>query len=269
MKQRGFAEAANDPNSKRFWSMLRPYTPGPPDTITAKEWIDYFSVLFNTPGNFHDDFQNFYMKVDEFVNDAFSLHNTVNMDDVTDIDISVLESEITLEELDCAIKNLKLGKAAGVDGIPADFFKSSCQKFRLILLNFFNGILHSGIFPEDWVKGMIIPLFKKGTPDSVCNYRGITLLPVIGKIFCNVMFKRFNDFVELNSPITEALAGFRKNRSTIDNIYILDTTIWKYLSKHKSRFYCAFIDFEKAFDRIDRNSLFYKLLKRERRVKCL
>ena len=48
---------------------------------------------------------------------------------------------------------------------------------------------------------------------------------------------------------------------TVDNIFILDSILWKYLSKHKSCLYCAFIDFEKAFDRIDHISLFFKLLK--------
>ena len=73
--------------------------------------------------------------------------------------------------------------------------------------------------PEDWETGIICPMFKKGDKLDGNNYRGITLLDIIYKIFSNVLNERLKKITE--NVIGEYQRGFRKNRSTSDKIFII------------------------------------------------
>ena len=175
-------------------------------------------------------------------------------------DHDILNAPIAMEEVDYCIRRLKLGKAPGIDRLTPEIFKNCPFVVKEMMCKLFNAILNEGVFPADWARGIIAPIHKKGDVDCVGNYRGITLLPIIGKIFRNILDNRFHAWLEENSPIVDEQAGFRKTYCTSDNIFILKTAICNYLAHSKGRLYIAFIDFEKAFDRIDHYSLFYKLI---------
>ena len=93
------------------------------------------------------------------------------------------------------------------------------------------------------------------------NYRGITLLSCLGKLFTSILNNRLTVFLEQNNLLGEEQAGFREHYSTLDHIYtiIMSSLINQTLSK-KKRVYCAFIDYRKAFDSVDGISLWSKLL---------
>jgi hypothetical protein len=96
----------------------------------------------------------------------------------------------------------------------------------------FNLILKSGFIPKEWVLGMIKPLYKnKGDKHDVDNYRGITLLSCIGKLFSMLINNRLNKFLEDKGSIGSEQAGFRKSFSTLDHIFTLKYLIEFYLQK--------------------------------------
>ena len=108
---------------------------------------------------------------------------------------------------------------------------------------------------------MIIPIFKnKGENTNPDNYRGITLLSCLGKLFTSVLNNRISEFFEDEKLLGEEQAGFRSSYSTIDHVFALKTIIDYYLQKRK-RLYCAFIDYKKAFDLIDRKYMWLKMIK--------
>ena len=92
------------------------------------------------------------------------------------------------------------------------------------------------------------------------NYRGITLLSVLGKLFTRIMNNRLVTWAEEYRIYVKAQGGFRPGRSTVDNIFVLDGIMNSYLSSGKA-LYSAFIDFSKAFDYVVRDNLWYKLIK--------
>ena len=104
--------------------------------------------------------------------------------------------------------------------------------------------------------------------NNPANYRGITLLSVMGKLFTRILNNRLNIWAEKYHVYNEAQAGFRKNMGTIDNIFIVHGMISHMLNDNK-KLYVAFIDFTKAFDFIVRDILWYKLLKTGIRGKIL
>ena len=118
----------------------------------------------------------------------------------------------------------------------------------------------SGYFPESWSKGCIVPIYKKGDQNDTNNYRGITIVSCLGKLFTSVLNKRLLDWDKNYNIITDAQFGFRAGHSTIDAIFALQTLINKTLKKRGGRLYCCFIDYRKAFDLIDRSKLWCKLI---------
>lgn len=104
-----------------------------------------------------------------------------------------------------------------------------------------------------------MPIFKKGDKSDPSNYRGITLVNVIGKIFSLLLRDRINKWCESENILNDSQYGFRDNRSTTDAIFLLHATIQKVLA-NKSKLYCTFIDYQRAFDTVNRDALWYKLL---------
>ena len=94
-----------------------------------------------------------------------------------------------------------------------------------------------GYFPESWSEGFIIPIFMKGDKEEVSNYRGITLLSTVGKLFKRILTNRLNDWTEKYNVYVEAQAGFRKCKGTVDNIFILNSLITHCLNNNEHLYY--------------------------------
>ena len=122
----------------------------------------------------------------------------------------------------------------------------------------FNVIFDSGNFPSIWTEGIVIPLFKKGHAIDANNYRGITLISCLEKIFTSVINNRLLKWSNENSIVTDAQYGFKPGYGTTDASFSLHTVISKVLSR-KKKLYCCFVDYRKAFDSANRYKLLFKL----------
>ena len=192
----------------------------------------------------------------------------VNPDDSWEFDPSAscssvnqfINEKFTCEEVEGVIKTLKSNKACGVDNVRNEFLKCCTQPFLTVTTKFFNVILESATVPSDWAVGLIKPLFKnKGSTSDPDNYRGITLLSCLGKLFTALINSRLAKFLHASGTIGDEQAGFRAGHSTLDHVFTLQNIIDIYLQKRK-RVYCAFIDYKKAFDLVNRSCLWKKLL---------
>ena len=169
-----------------------------------------------------------------------------------------LDRQITEQEIIKAISTLKNGKASGNDHIKNELLKSLPHEYISILCKHFNTILDSGIIPREWGVGTIMPLFKnKGSALDPGNYRGITLLSCISKLFTAILNKRITELI--NNDLGLEQAGFRAGHSTMDHVFVLHHVIDFYRQKGK-QLYCAFVDYSKAFDLVNRSALWYKLI---------
>ena len=99
----------------------------------------------------------------------------------------LLDGRIETEEVVRAIKSQKRNKAPGIDRIPGEVFKLFNSKLLSIIVFLFNHIMDKESYPENWSTGIITPIFKKGDRTLPKNYRGITLLPTMGKIFTKIL----------------------------------------------------------------------------------
>ena len=171
-----------------------------------------------------------------------------------------LDKPFTEEEIQRLIRKLENGKSSGEDDILNEFLKNSSHGCLELYVKLFNLILETGIVPDDWCTGFIIPLYKgKGSKDDVNNYRGIRTLSCLGILFTGAINHRLKEFLDRQNVIGPEQAGFKKDHSILDHIFVLKTVIDIYLS-NKKRLYACFVDYEKAFDKVDRLQLWIKLL---------
>ena len=100
------------------------------------------------------------------------------------------------------------------------YLKNCPVAVKSAIVTLFNLVLKSGVVPSDWCIGMIIPFFKnKGSVDDVNNYRGITLLSVLGKFFTSALNSRLSAYLGV-SALGEDQAGFREGCSTLNHIFV-------------------------------------------------
>jgi hypothetical protein len=182
----------------------------------------------------------------------FNVNEHSNMND------SSLNVPFTVDEVCKNIKKLKNGKACGQDIIINEFIKHSNNAMIQLYTKLFNLILYKSYIPEDWSIGVIKPLYKnKGDINEVDSYRGIILLSCLGKFFTFIINER--QFLDTNKTLFEEQVGFREGYSTIDHMLTLDF-ICNYYVRRSKRLYVAFVDYKKAFDCIDRISLWRKVI---------
>jgi len=228
---------------RKFWNEIKKYKNKNSNReckISQEDFYAHFKNLFN------DD--------EVFSNDEAT--NVLNSHEVEQLD-----ALFTLDDVQRAIKSLKSGKSSGDDELIAEMFVTCQDILSPILCKLFNHLFTNSLYPEQWTRGVIVPVPKKGDLNDVNNYRGITLTSIFSKIFSQMLDYRLRSWAEGNNLLSDYQFGFRKDRSTTDCIFILHSIINKVINVEKRKLYCAFVDFKKAFDKVYRDGIWYKLIK--------
>ncbi|CAK1593913.1 unnamed protein product [Parnassius mnemosyne] len=152
---------------------------------------------------------------------------------------------ITEIEILTQINRLKPEKSPGEDNITNEALKIGVPILAAYLAELFNLVLEKEQVPSQWSKSNIILLYKKGNPLDISNYRPISLLSTIYKLFSSIILGRIAPDIDKNQPIEQA--GFRPHYSTIDHIHTMEQIIEKY-KEFKKPLYIFFVDYSKAFD---------------------
>jgi len=219
------------------------------ENLVFEKWKRDFHNLYNC-----DDTSDF----DEIVYDRAKAHKLLienNMEDPLCEPNHVLNSNITLEEITVIVKKAKTRSAAGFDEIPYDVMKNPL--IHQALQHLFQLIFDTSIIPSVWRKAIICPILKYSTTDPriPMNYRGISLLSCVSKLYTSFMNMRLTSYLEQNDMLADEQNGFRKKRSCEDYVFTLNSII-----KNNKQVFTAYIDLRRCFDYIDRDMLLYKLL---------
>ena len=180
-----------------------------------------------------------------------------------------INGPFTEQEIIKVINKLKNNKASGIDLLLNEHLKSLSNTICPTIVNLFNLIFDTGMIPEIWTLGMIKPIYKnKGSTLDPANYRPITLLSCLGKVFTAALNNRIQHFIDEHEIINNCQTGFQKGNSTIDHIFTLHSLI-DLVCKGKRKLFCAFIYLKQAFDRVWREGLWEKLVYHKIDGKCL
>ena len=186
----------------------------------------------------------------------------------TQVIFAELDVEITRQEIVKGIRELKTGRSGGPDRLINEFFIHGCNVLLPHLHTLFNILLNKGYFPSMLTEGYIVPIHKKGNTSNIDNYRGITLLSVLGKLFTRILNTSLMDWAESYYVYIETQAGFRAGMGTADNGFVFHGLITHLVNQGKKLFR-AFVDFKKAFDFINKDIIWYKHIKLGVRGKML
>ena len=109
--------------------------------------------------------------------------------------IGDMDYAITMDELDKASTILKAGKAPGYDNVLNEMIRCLMEKYPKLIIKLFNRILQSNCIIPDWLISLIVPIHKKGSKTDPTNYRGISLLSCLEKLFLTILHNRLWKFV--------------------------------------------------------------------------
>lgn len=168
--------------------------------------------------------------------------------------------ELTLEELISALDEAK-DSSPGEDEISYKLLKSLDVNNLRELLAIYNQSFQSGLIPDLWKEGMVIPIPKPGKPKQLAtSYRPIALLSCAGKTLERIVKKRLEYIVEKKDLLLTSQCGFRKGQGTPDVLLRLEHNIRDSLSSQEICL-VGYIDLKSAFDSIWGKGLIYKLVK--------
>ena len=240
-------------DSTRFWNLLRGMNRTGRSrfcNISINDRFNHFSALFET--RFENERGDRY-NTNPLLNDI--LNNITTYQE----EACELNSSITEQEIKQCTKHLKNDKAAGADGVVSEMFKFAGNCSIPYIHSLFNRIFDTGVYPVLWENSTIIPIHKKGSVNVTDNYRSICLSSKIFTRTLNVNI-RLQKWANDNKLLSEEQAGSRLGYSTIDNAFILNSFVQKYLDKWR-KVYVSFIDYRKAFDSVNISVLWTILFK--------
>lgn len=164
--------------------------------------------------------------------------------------------EITLTEFQAALSEMKDNKTAGEDEIEIEAIKQGGSTLHKAICKLFNACLINSTTPSQWDRATIIILHKKGNIEKLQNYRPISLLSHMYKLFMRIITKRITNKLDLYQPCEQA--GFRTRYGTNDHLQVIKTLIEKCVEYNKPLF-LIFVDYEKAFDTISQSKMLQAL----------
>lgn len=172
-----------------------------------------------------------------------------------------LDQPWTEGEFSAAVKRLRNGKAPGCDFIHAEFLRYGGEELHRALRLLFNEILHWEVWPDRWSLGLICPIYKRaGDETDLDNYRPITLLSIVSKLFEILLNTRLMEWAETNRVLCDEQGGFRTKRGCADQLFLLKE-VWSSRREQNQPTYAAFLDVKSAYDRVWRIGLWHQLYK--------
>lgn len=241
----------NSGTTTEFWQVVRrllPNRPPPNNALEISTVHTHFANLFN---------------IYQISSAPLLPHLSTN--------VTELDCPFTLLEMDTVLLNCKAGKAPGADGLPYEFYFNLNVGNRTQLLFELNSVFSKEEVPHSWSELRMTLIFKKGNRSLPENYRGITLMNCITKIFTALLTNRIYLWAENNGLLPECQAAFRRERGCTDNLFITQSIIHEHIRIPRNRLYCTLVDYRQAFDCINHYLLWTKLgfMGMSRKIICI
>lgn len=203
-----------------------------------QEFETFYSSLYKSHKPADTDIQSF-------------LKNHSAMRQLTAQHKTMLDDDISSEEILRAIKEMKSNKMPGPDGFPVEFFKTFGDILAPEMEKTFNSIIHRGALPPSWYEAELVPILKQDKDSQQCSsYRPIALLNVDAKIFTSVLARRLQTIIA--QYIHTDQTGFIPHRNMMDNIR-KTLNIIRLCKSRKTPSLILSLDFKKAFDSVEYN----------------
>ena len=156
------------------------------------------------------------------------------------------------------LEKLETKKSTGLDNLPSKMLKIAAGVLAPSLAVLFNQSISSGIVPTEWKLARVTPIFKKGKRQDVNNYRPISIIPAVAKVFERIIYDQLFKYLSDNDLLVNCQSGFRTLHSTLTSLLEASNS-WSVNIDNGLINGVIFIDLKKAFDTIDHKILLRKL----------
>ena len=203
-----------------------------------------------------NNFNEFYA---EIASDIHGKIPSAKRDYITNIPINtrtIFVNPVTVHDIISITNSLR--NTNKLYDVPAKFLKLIINVITDIITDLFNECILEGHFPTELMTSRLMPLYKQGSKLQMENYRPISLLSTLSKIFEKVLSTQYLSFIDKHNLLSNNQFGFRKNLNTTDAaLKLVNDMVPVFQNKRYGA--CLFVDFRKAFDTLDRDILLRKL----------
>ena len=161
-------------------------------------------------------------------------------------------------KVEMAVRNAKANRAPGPDGITNEVLKAGSHPLWKALATLFTNCLDQEQVPAKWKESATILIVKKGDRQKPRNYRPITLLPTVYKLFTKMLVNRLARQLDDEQPREQA--GFRSEYSTADHLQVVNQVL-KRTRELRTPLCLVFVDYEKAFDIVETTAVTNALIR--------
>ena len=236
-------------NPKQFWKKIKTITNSSDKNAQCNQ-LKVNNTILSDPISVAQAFnQHFSSVCTPTRSDPYVTYN-----DITPCHSSFSFKKISPSDVLNAINELKSCSGPGLDGIESKFIKLAPNILIYPLCDLFNLSLSTHQLPSIWKHSQITPLHKAGNALDPNNYRPISIICSIAKLFEKIVYNQLSNYLSNNNILSPFQSGFRPNHSTITALLKLTSDIFS-SSGNSNLTGAIFIDLTKAFDRL--TTIFY------------
>ena len=202
----------NSSNSKESWQAINELLNRKPKPTRVNQIIGDDKIITNNE-DIANSFNQYFSSIGCRLSDNIRDNGTDPLSFVTPVANTFTFSPITTEKVIEALSQLNPKKAPGIDGISIRLLRDTIDAIAEPLANIFNLSLRTAIFPDDWKLAKISPIFKDGTKNDCENYRPISVISTVAKLFEGIVYQ-LRSFIAANNILIDQQSGFRPKHST-------------------------------------------------------
>ncbi len=246
-----YEELETPEGQRKIFRMAKARNKATKDFTCIRQMKDEGGTVLSEGGKIKDRWKRYFEKLLNEENPRVVFENGTENDKET--------LGISREEVKMALKRMKNGKATGPDDIPVEAWKCLGEEGVDLLWNLMSKIFMQEKMPDEWRDSVIVPIYKdKGDVQDCGNYRGIKLMAHTMKLWERIIERRLRE----ETRVGDQQFGFMPGRGTTDAIFALRQLMEKHREKQKG-LHLAFVDLEKAYDRVPRQEVWRCMREKE------